>query len=292
MPIVMLIGAGGQVGQAILNRPLPDSWNVLGFAHGQLDVTNPAAVRDAFQEAEPDFVINAAAMTKVDEAEGQPDLARKINFEGPACLAAQCSTRDIPLLHLSSDYVFDGAKKAPYEPDDVMNPLNAYGESKMMGEEAIRHELPWHIILRVSWVFSQFGSNILTNTLGLIDGQDEIRMVNDQIGAPTPADSVAQAVITMADKVLGGKCDGFGTFHFCGAPPCSRYVFTEAVIEAYGSKKPKLIPVESDSYASFARRPLYSVLECSKICNAYGLSQPDWREGIVQAIGQIKQTKG
>ncbi len=287
---LMLLGANGQVGQALQHQPLPEGWELGLYDHTRLDITNTSAMRDAVEGFRPDIIVNAAAMTAVDKAEKEPDNARAVNFEGPAILAAQCSTRDIPLIHLSTDYVFDGRCDTPYLPEDTMNPLNVYGQSKMMGEEAIRHELAWHVILRISWVFSAFGNNILKSTLKMIDERDELRMVTDQMGGPTYAPDVAVAIITIAKALLAGKSGGFGTFHYCGSPPCTRYELTEAIMQAYAphtSRRPKITPTVSAEFASFAPRPSYSVLDCGKTEAIYGIKQRPWRESLIKAIQQL-----
>ncbi|NTU77441.1 MAG: NAD(P)-dependent oxidoreductase, partial [Alphaproteobacteria bacterium] len=168
-PRLMLLGACGQVGQALRQTPLPFGWELGLYGHKDMDIARPAALREAVQRFRPDLIMNAAAFTKIDEAEQAPDKAIAVNFEAVAHLAAQCSALDIPLIHLSTDHVFDGRDETPYPPDFPMNPLNIYGQSKMMGEEAIRHELAWHVILRTSWVFSSFGNNVLTRLLQKID---------------------------------------------------------------------------------------------------------------------------
>jgi len=284
---IMLLGAGGQVGQALRHCPLPADWELGAYDHARLDIANASALRDAVRDFKPVLIINAAAMTAVDKAEKDPDGARAANFEGPAILASQCSTRDIPLIHLSTDYVFDGRQDRPCLPDDAMNPLNVYGESKMLGEEAIRHEHSWHVILRVSWVFSAFGRNLLPNTLKMIDERDELRMVTDQTGGPTPALDVARALVVIGKTLLDGKSGCFGTFHYCGAPPCSRYALTKAIMEAYApytSRRPKISPTVSAAFASFARRPSFSALDCTKTEAVFGLPQPSWRQGLAEAM--------
>jgi dTDP-4-dehydrorhamnose reductase len=291
---VMLLGAAGQIGQTLQSLPLPAEWEPGLYGRRDLDITDAAALRGAVQSFRPDLVINAAAMTNVDQAEQDRDGAMDANFHAPAHLAAQCSAHDIPLIHLSTDYVFDGGSDTPYRPDDAMNPVNAYGQSKMMGEEAIRHELAWHVILRVSWVFGAFGRNLLTNALKLIDERDELRFVTDQFGGPTPAPDVARAILVIAQALLDGKADGFGTFHFCGAPACTRFEFMRSIMEAYApctSRRPNITPAVSADFAHLARRPAYSVLDCAKTHAAYGLEQPAWRDGLDEAMWQLMRNR-
>ncbi len=290
---IMLLGAAGQVGQALQSLETPQGWAFGLYGRRELDITDPSALRDAVQTFKPDLIINAAGLTNVDAAEQDSDAAMAANFAAPANLAAQCSSNDIPLIHLSTDYVFDGDDAVPYQPDDGMNPVNAYGQSKMMGEEAIRHELAWHVILRVSSVFSAFNRNILTNTLKLIDERDELRFVDDQRGCPTPALDVARAINVIAAAILKGQSGGFGTFHFCGAPGCTRFEFTKAVMASYArytTRRPRIMPATSSEFAHLARRPTYSIMDCSKIRRVYGLEQPQWQDGLTAALRQMFQS--
>jgi dTDP-4-dehydrorhamnose reductase len=287
---IMLLGAAGQVGQAIRHQTLPQSWQLGLYSRNELDITDASALRDAVQTFQPDLIINSAGMTNVDKSEQDPDAAMAANFTAPATLAAQASALDIPLIHLSTDYVFDGDHDTPYLPDDPMNPVNAYGRSKLMGEEAVRHELAWHVILRISSVFSAFNRNILTNTLKMIDERDELRMVTDQLGAPTPATDVASAIIKIAESLLNGKSGGFGTFHLCGAPSCTRYELTEAIMAAYApftTHRPKITPTVSAEYANLAPRPRYSVMDCAKTEAVYGIAQRPWQLGLDAAMRQL-----
>ncbi|MDD3288072.1 MAG: dTDP-4-dehydrorhamnose reductase [Alphaproteobacteria bacterium] len=287
MKRVMLLGAKGQVGQAIQHQELPNDWQLMCYDHSGLDITNHRAVRAVIGDIEPDIIINPAAMTNVDKAEKDESAAIAINFHAVANLAAICSARDIPLIHLSTDFVFDGESSRPYLPDDQMHPINIYGQTKMLGEEAVRNELAWHVILRISWVFSEFSNNLLTNTLKLIDSHDKIKIVTDQYNCPTYASDVAAAIVSISKEVMAGKADGFGVFHFCGAPPVPRYEFVEAVMAAYAPyapKLPELIPALSSDFPGFAARPAYSALDCAKIKEVYNIDQSSWKDGLNRAI--------
>jgi dTDP-4-dehydrorhamnose reductase len=243
----------------------------------------------------PDFIVNAAAMTAVDKAETDLALATKVNFEALANLAAQGSAMDVPVLHLSTDYVFDGRDgDVPYKPDNKMNPVNNYGHSKLMGEEALRHGHPFHIILRVSSVFSAFGRNLLTNMLKMIDERDELKIVTDQRSCPTYAPDIAEAIVRIAGAVLKGKHDGFGTFHLCGAPDVTRFEFVTDILKAYApytARRPVMTPIKSSDLTGFAARPPYSVLDCGKIRDIYGVAQRPWREGLDKAMAILMQER-
>lgn len=279
----MLLGGDGQVGQVIRSCTLPEDWHLDSYNKDRLDITNHSAVRVAIDNASPDIIVNLAALSSVDAAEKDKGLAVSVNFDAPANLAAICSFRDIPLIHLSTDYIFDGEKEAPYSPEDTPSPINAYGQSKMFGEDAVRQELAWHVILRTSWVFSEFGNNMLIKTLNRAKEEGALRVASDQIGSPTYGFDLAHAIVTIIDKLLAGKSDGFGTFHYCGTPCATRYEFAEEAIRA-SSIKSDLTAAQAGDFPDFVARPHYSVMDCSKILKIYGIEQRSWRDGITKAI--------
>lgn len=289
---IMLLGANGQIGQALRAAPLPRDWELGAYGRDRCDLANHGATQKAILEFRPDLVVNAAAMTNVDACEKDQDAAVAINFEGVANLAAQCATRDIPLIHLSTDYVFDGCDGAiPYVPDSQMNPLNVYGNTKVMGEMSVRHELAWHLILRVSSVFSAYGSNILVKTLAAIDAKDDLRFVTDQRACPTYAPDVALALVTMGDAILHGKPGAFGTFHYCGAPEATRLEFVQAVMEAYApftARRPNISGATSADFPEAAPRPAYSSLDMEKTTRVFGLAPQDWRDRLKEAVTQLR----
>jgi len=290
---IMLLGATGQVGQALRAEPMPQDWQLAAFGRQECDITDHRAVKDKIHTIKPDIVINAAAMTAVDKCETEQDAAMAANFDGPANLAAQCSAIDAPLIHLSTDYVFDGTEsERPYRPDDAMSPLSVYGHSKMMGEEAIRHGHPWHVILRISSVFSAYGTNLLTKMIQSIETRDELKIVTDQKSCPTPAQDVARGIITIAGAILGGKSNGFGTFHLCGTPAAVRIEFMQAIMDAYApytARRPKILPALSSDFPGFAERPAYSALDCTKTREIYGIEQRPWRDGLNEAMQLLMQ---
>lgn len=298
-PRIMLFGAGGQVGQAfqhlIPQDVFPKEWEWGFFARKECDITDPAALRTAIQSFSPSLIINAAALTNVDGAEKDEVLADKVNFHAVAQMAAQCSALDIPLIHISTDYVFDGRATEPYREDDQMNPINRYGASKVMGEEAVRHELPFHVILRVASVFSAFAGNILPRSLQWIEQKEEIRMVTDIVSPPTPATAIARACGVIGQALLAGKTDGYGTFHFCGTPVCSRFDFMKALIDAsepFIANRPRLLPALCADFPGGAARPAYSALNCEKIERVYGIKQPAWQDGITEALDLLYKDQG
>jgi dTDP-4-dehydrorhamnose reductase len=288
MKRILLLGATGQVGQAVAAEPLPPDWQLGAYGSGQCDITDPGSMQKTLRDFRPDLIINAAAMAHVDQCEKDRDKAEAVNFRGPANLAAHCSALDIPLIHLSTDYVFDGRDgDIPYVPDAKMSPLNVYADTKMMGEIAVRDELAWHVILRTSAVFSAFGDNILTRTLALLAHNDEVKIVTDQRSCPTYAPDLAKALIAIAGEILRGKPTGFGIFHYCGEPDVTRFAFAEAVMAAYApytAKRPRLVPALSKDFPGAAERPAYSVLDCAKIHKIYGIAQKSWRNGLSEGV--------
>jgi dTDP-4-dehydrorhamnose reductase len=290
---ILLFGGSGQIGQALRAEPLPAGWTLAAPPRAECDITDHSRMRDTVQAFKPDLIINSAAMTNIDQCQADLDAALAVNFEAAAALTAQCSANDVPLIQLSTDYVFDGQDgEVPYKPDDLMNPLNIYGQSKYMGEEAVRHDLPFHVILRVSAVFSAFGKNILTRVLETIEAGDEAKFPVGQKACPTYAPEIAKALITMTNAILGGKSNGFGIFHFCGEGPANRLEFAQSVMDAYlpyTARRPKLLPATEPQAVP---RPAYSVLDCRKILDIYGIAQKPWRDSLPLAIEALMQLEG
>ena len=287
---IMLIGAGGQVGTAFLNSPLPANWQLLPIRRQDMDITNYQAVSAKLSAENPDLVINTAAMTNVDLCEKEQDAARDINFHAAGHIAQVCASISAPLIHLSTDYVFDGEKNSPYVETDEVHAINHYGFTKLLAEESVREEQPWHVIMRISWVFSQFGDNVLHRIIKALTTQTDAKMVVDQTTRPTPARAVVEAATVMAGKILSGKADGFGTFHFCATPTTSRFEFANAVaahLREQGVRTANLHPCNSTDFPSPALRPLHSALDCGKIERVYGIKPPEWAAYVGPAVDAI-----
>lgn len=291
---IMVLGAGGQVGQALRQvwDTLPEhpGWTIGWFDREQFDMTSPAALRDAVQGFAPHLVIHTAGYTDIDAAQDDEIAAIKTNFHATANLAAQCTALDAKMIYISSVHVFDGTKTEPYLTDDPMNPINQYGASKMLAEEALRHELPWHVILRTAAVFSPYGRNIMTSLIEDMKTQRVHRAATDWTLNPTPALDLARACFAISEALLDGKVDGFGTFHYAGMPPCSRHDFATALAAALEPKldrRAKLEAALAKDIAGKAPRPAYSALDCSKIERIYGIRPPDWRESLDEAIALL-----
>jgi dTDP-4-dehydrorhamnose reductase len=286
---ILVAGANGQLGRELLWRAPARGFATTGRARAELDITDQAAVERAIDEAEADLVVNAAAYTAVDQAEKEPERAHAVNAIGPRLLARACAARGLPLIHVSTDYVFDGAKSAGYVEDDPVAPLGVYGESKEAGERAIREELAEHVILRTAWVYSAHGRNFVLTMLQLAAQQDVLRIVGDQYGSPTAAGDLADAVLTIAAR-LDGSPGQFGTFHYAGAGVTNWAGFARGVMELClpeGQPVPLVIPITTAEFPRPARRPANSVLLCGKIGHVYQIEPRPWREALAEVGREI-----
>jgi len=291
---ILLTGAGGQVGHEVKRLAGERGRALVGLTRAQLDIADGKDVDRVFQQVQPSLVINAAAYTAVDRAEEEVEAAMLANRRGPAVLAAACRERHIPLIHLSTDYIFDGNRAGAYGEDDPAAPTGIYGLSKWQGEEEVRAALTEHLIIRVSWVFGPHGNNFVKTMLRLAAERDELRVVADQHGCPTSATDIAHAVLTIAGRIGQGEKVPWGTYHFCGTPETTWHGFAETII--HEAVRMGLLahaipvhPITTDQYPTPARRPLNSVLDCRKIARAFGVQPPSWHEGLVAMLARIKQ---
>ena len=271
--MILIFGETGQ-----LARELAADETVTCLGREQADLSHPAACAAAIRQAQPQAVINAAAYTAVDKAESDEALASVINGAAPGAMAATCADMGIPFVTVSTDYVFDGSGDAPWQPGDATGPLNAYGCSKLAGEEAVRAAGGAYAILRTSWVVSAHGNNFVKTMLRLGRERDRLTIVADQIGAPTPARDIAAACLAMA-RQLAEDAGKSGTYHLQGAPETSwadvaRAVFAEANITC------QVEDIPTTAYPTPAARPLNSRLDCASLEQAFGILQPDWRLGL------------
>jgi len=278
---LLIFGQTGQVARELARRA-PDA-RFLGRA--EADLSDPAACAAAIRAQRPDAVINAVAWTAVDKAETEEDAATLVNGAAPGAMAQACADLDIPLVHISTDYVFDGAGTLPFRPSDPTAPLGAYGRSKLAGEVAVRASGARHVILRTSWVFSAHGANFVKTMLRLGADRPALRVVADQIGGPTPADAIAAACLTLADALREGAAGG--THHFAGAPETSWAGFARETFALAGLPV-TVEDIPSDAYPTPARRPLNSRLDCSALAADFGIMQPDWRAALAHVITELK----
>ena len=264
-------------------------YRLVALSWQQLDISDPAQVDEAFAAYKTDILINAAAYTQVDLAETEAELAYAVNRDGVTNLARACKKADIPMLHISTDYVFDGSKPGAYQESDPIAALGVYGESKAAGDAELQAILERHIILRTSWVFSATGNNFVKTMLRLGREREELGIVNDQHGCPTSARSIAGVLLDIADRYLQGKAIEWGTYHYCNQPATTWYGFAQAIFkQAGGFEKLKLNAINTSDYPTPAQRPRNSVLDCSKLEANLGIGQADWMEELELVLVQIK----
>ncbi len=290
-PIIAIAGSTGQVALALLRQATGRNVKVLAAGRPKLDLAEAASIEAFLNEARPNLVINAAAYTTVDKAESEPDLAYAVNSQGPEILALGCAKRSIPLIHISTDYVFDGTKTSPYEEDDTSAPLGVYGRSKADGEHAVRSLNPKHLIVRTSWVYGPDGANFLKTMLRLAAEREEISVVGDQHGAPTRADDFAANLLDVSESLLKSSNETrWGTYHLAGGGQTTWHGFAAKIFEhaaAKGFKNPRLKQIATSDYPTPARRPAYSVLNQAKISKSFGVRMPDWSDSLARHFADL-----
>jgi len=285
---VLVAGAGGQLGRE-LERTVPAGVNAAFRVRAELDIADPAAVAAALAETDPQLVVNAAAYTAVDKAESESEAAHRGNAEGPGTLARACAQAGIRLVHISTDFVFDGASSLPYKPDAATAPLGEYGRSKLAGELAVRSALPEALLLRTGWVYSSFGGNFVKTMLRLMREREELAVVADQVGTPTWAQGLARAVWAVAARPA--LC---GIYHWSDAGVCSWYDFAvaigeEALVLGLLERPVKVRPIAATQYPTPARRPAYSVLDKADTWRDFGLEGVHWREQLRAMLADFKE---
>jgi dTDP-4-dehydrorhamnose reductase len=287
----IVLGSGGQVGSAVLTA-MPAGWVAQGFDHAALDIADGEAVQRAIAGSGAALVVNAAAYTGVDRAESEPQRAFAVNGAGAGHVAEAAAAAGALLVHLSTDYVFDGAKAGAYDEDDAVAPLSLYGRSKAAGEEAVRAACPRHVVLRTARIFSPRAQNFVATMLRLGRERPLLRLVSDQVGCPTPAEAIARAVWRMADLLQGRGTTPTGTFHFAGRPAVSWAAFAEAIFAAaapFGLRPPRLEPVPATAYPTPAARPANAALDCARIGRAFGIEAPLWQPALRPCIEALLQ---
>ena len=279
---ILLTGRNGQVGWE-LERSLAPLGEVIALDRARLDLSDPAAIQRVVRDARPEVIVNAAAYTAVDRAESEPALASAINGVAPGIVAEEARLCGALLVHYSTDYVFDGEKKTPYVEDDPAHPLNVYGRTKLEGECAIEASGCRYLILRTSWVYGPRGHNFLRTVLRLAREHNELRMVDDQIGAPTSAAAIALATAEMLRRA-GPE----GLFHMTASGETSWRGFAEAIL-ARNQLQVRVVGIASQDYPVAARRPRYSLLDSGKLRSAYGLTLGSWEHRLDEVVAQVHQ---
>lgn len=279
----LVFGQTGQVARELARR-LPDGMSAEFLGRAQADLTDPDACAAAVLSTDADVVINAAAWTAVDRAETEEAVARLVNGDAPGAMARAAAVRGMPFLHLSTDYVFDGAGNQPFGLNSPVGPLSAYGRSKLAGEQAVQAAGGRFVILRTSWVVSAHGANFVKTMLRLGAERDSLNVVADQIGGPTTAADIADAVYAIVTRLLAGVPGGVQ--HFAGAPDVSWAEFARAIMARAGLDC-AINDIPTESYPMPARRPLNSRLDCTGL-TAFGLSRPDWHTGLENILQELR----
>lgn len=282
----LVFGLTGQVAKE-LALTTPDGVVCIQLGRADADLSDPETCADAIRDANPDVVINAAAYTAVDKAEEEEALATQINGVSPGVMARTCAELDIPFLHVSTDYVFDGSGQTPWTPDHQTAPQNAYGRSKQAGERAIEDAGGSFAVMRTSWVVSAHGNNFVKTMLRLAETRDHLTVVADQIGGPTPARDIAKALWAMAAAFYRGE-GTVGIYHFSGAPNVSWADFAREIF-AQAGKSVSVEDIPTSAYPTPALRPGNSRMDCSTLEAEFGIARPDWRDGLRQILGALNR---
>lgn len=280
---ILLTGANGQLGCEMVELAKNLNLPLYSLTRSQLNITELDQIQRAVATIKPNYIINTAAYTAVDQAEKESELAFSINGVGVKNLAKVAEEFDIPLLHISTDYVFDGQKKTPYTEEDEAQPLSIYGKSKLSGENLLRKAWNKHIILRVSWIFGRFGNNFVKTIFRLAKERNELKIIADQRGAPTYTGDIALTLIKIIDCLEKGQTS-WGTYHYTGTPTLSWYEFAKKIVTEAKQHQPlmvkKIIPIPSSEYQSIALRPYNSELACQKISQTFYIEPNNWFFGL------------
>src|SRR3984885_3063245 len=302
IPTILLTGKNGQIGRELATM-LPTVGNLVAVGRDELDLSKPDEIRNLIRKINPQLIVNAAAYTAVDKAESEESLATAINAQAPGIMAEEAKKLGAELVHYSTDYVFAGLKTTPYNEDDAPNPQSVYGRTKLQGEKAIQHAELDHLIFRTAWVYAREGKNFLLTILRLATQREELRIVRDQVGAPTRSREIAGATVKALEQICD-RTDGAvkwaersGTYHMTAGGESNWYEFAQAILrEAAQSPHStawfqaatngkelitrRVIPITTAEYPTPARRPAYSVLSNSKLNRVFGIQSPDWRQQL------------
>ena len=282
---LLVLGAGGQVGRALLEQA---GTGARGFDHQGCDICDETSVARALATPDASVVVNCAAYTAVDRAESERERAFAVNGTGAGIVARAAAARGLPVIHISTDYVYAGTREGAHREDEPIAPLNAYGASKAAGDEAVIAGNPRALLLRVSWVFGVHGPNFVKTMLRLGRERPELRIVDDQRGGPTEARDIADAILVMAKICRRPAFSAWGTYHLAGAPSTSWYGFAQAIFERARGPAPRLVPIATSDYPTPAKRPLNSVLDCSRIRAVFALEPPDWRQSLSRVVTTLE----
>jgi len=288
---LLITGASGQLGRCLQDRAGKAGFDTTAVTREELDISDKDAIDRVVSGCRPDVIINAAAYTAVDKAESDSELAYAVNEIGPKNLAASCARRDIPLIHISTDYVFDGFATEPYRVDSPTNPRSIYGKSKLAGELAVQRECEKYLIIRTSWVFSEYGNNFVKTMLRLAQKRDSLGVVADQLGCPTYAGDLASCILECIVQFGSGR-ENWGIYHFCGSEGVSWYDFSQYIFEVGLKEKllksaPRVKPITTSDYPTSAPRPGYSVLSGEKLERDWSCKLPDWHISLELVVSNL-----
>lgn len=288
---ILVAGAQGQLGRELLRQGLNSEFELIPTDLAEMDIAAADHVGEAVALFHPFVVINAAAYTQVDKAETQPQLAYRVNAEGPATLAGVCKSAGVALIHISTDYVFSGEKNTPYTESDPVSPTGVYARSKAAGEDRVRSLLARHIILRSAWLYGVFGHNFVNTMLQLGREKKVVSVVSDQFGSPTSAADLARAILKIASHIYRDPAVAWGTYHYCGKGVASWYEFAEEIFrlaeDYHLLNRPVVRAISTEQYPTPAKRPRFSALDCSRIGQAFGIFPQPWPESLDVVIKRI-----
>ncbi len=289
---LLVTGTQGQVARALIERGAAEGVAIETLGRPTYDLLEPSGIAAAIGAACADVVVNAAAYTAVDKAESEPDLAMRINRDGAGAIAQAAAKRGLPVIQLSTDYVFDGTLDRPYREDDPVAPINVYGGAKLAGERAVAAANPAHVILRTAWVYSPFGANFVKTMLRLGETRAAVNVVADQWGSPTSALDIADAILAIARRLRAALRDPslYGVFHLVGSGEATWADFAKAIFseaERYGRNPVGVAPIATSDYPTLARRPANSRLDTAKLQEIYGIRLPDWRASLAPCVARL-----
>ena len=292
---ILITGSEGQLGWELLRQAGSFNIEAVGLDLPYLDITAESGIVKVFNEYKPDILINAAAYTNVDKAETDEKTCFAVNVNGPENLAEACKNINIPMIHISTDYVFDGTKKTPYKENDTVSPTGIYGKSKADGENRVKNILEKHIILRTSWLYGIHGHNFVKTMLKLGKEKEVIGVVSDQFGSPTSAADLSETILIIVSRILNNCEVTFGTYNYCGEGITSWHGFAEKIIETakqYSPVTTKLVkPISTGEYPVKARRPAFSALDCSLIREKFRITPKPWQKSLEAVIERIFSCK-
>lgn len=290
---VLLTGANGQLGLCFKDC-LSDSVKLTALSSKELDITCKASVQKIVNLVKPDVIVNCAAYTAVDKAESEPELAHAVNCQGPENLAYAAAMLDVPLIHVSTDYVFDGNAIEPYVPTDATSPQGVYGQTKLAGEQAIKAIISKHIVIRTAWVFSEYGNNFVKTMLRLASERDELGIVADQHGCPTYAGDLAALIVAIVTRMESSDFSDYGLYHFCGDKAVSWYEFAESIFAVQAKlnaafSKPKLNKLMTEQFPTPAKRPKYSVMQDNRLSLLNLPNASHWQDSLKTVIKKLNK---